>query len=593
MPDIGKAYVQIVPTTRDITATVTQELAGVGDSGEQVGSNWASKLKSAIMAAGIGAAITKVLSASLEAGGAIQQSFGGLDTLYGDASEQAKEYAMAAAQAGISANEYAEQAVSFGASLKAAFGGDTIKAAEAANTAILDMADNSAKMGTDISAIQSAYQGFAKQNYTMLDNLKLGYGGTKTEMERLLADAQKLSGIKYDINNLGDVYSAIHVIQEDLGLTGVAAAEASETLTGSAGAVKAAFQNVLASMSTGMDMTGPLTQLITSFSGFMFNNFIPMLGNIITSIPGALSTAIPLVIDQITTQATNLLNGKSAMQFVSCGASVLLSFLTGIISKIPALITTAGTMITNFVGSIMSNLPQILNMGVGMITNLVAGILSNLPAMISSAAQVIAGFLAEVASHLPELLQEGITLLGEVGAGIIQAIPDIIAKIPEVIAGIVGAFKEYDWLAIGKDILTGIGEGIKSAVSGLVESAKTAAGALVDGVKGMFKIGSPSKLMADEIGQWIPAGIAMGINENIGVIDSAMNNMNSALMGANVVGAAYTPGQIYRAGGAGSDERSERNVNVQVVLEGDAQQLFRVVRKQNQKFAMATGKGAF
>jgi len=174
MPDIGKAYVQIVPTTRDITATVTQELAGVGDSGEQVGASWASKLKGAIMAAGIGAAITKVLSASLEAGGAIQQSFGGLDTLYGDASEQAKEYAMAAAQAGISANEYAEQAVSFGASLKAAFGGDTIKAAEAANTAILDMADNSAKMGTDISAIQTAYQGFAKQNYTMLDNLKLG-----------------------------------------------------------------------------------------------------------------------------------------------------------------------------------------------------------------------------------------------------------------------------------------------------------------------------------------------------------------------------------------------------------------------------------
>ena len=190
-------------------------------------------------------------------------------------------------------------------------------------------------------------------------------------------------------------------------------------------------------------------------------------------------------------------------------------------------------------------------------------------------------------------MKEGITLLGEVGAGIIQAIPDIIAKIPEVIAGIVGAFKEYDWLAIGKDILTGIGEGIKSAVSGLVDAAKSAAGALVDGVKGMFKIGSPSKLMADEIGQWIPAGIAMGINENIGVIDSAMNNMNSALMGANVVGAAYTPGQIYRAGGAGSEDRSEREVNVQVVLEGDAQQLFRVVRKQNQKFAMATGKGAF
>ena len=217
MPDVATAYVQVVPTTKGIKEALTNEISGSGDAG---GIKIGSAIKKAIVAAGIGAALTKVVSTALSAGGDLQQSFGGLDTIYGDASEAAKQYASEAAKAGISANSYAEQAVSFGASLKAAFGGDTIKAAEAANTAILDMADNSAKMGTDISAIQSAYQGFAKQNYTMLDNLKLGYGGTKTEMERLLADAQKLSGIKYDINNLGDVYEAIHVIQGELGLTG-------------------------------------------------------------------------------------------------------------------------------------------------------------------------------------------------------------------------------------------------------------------------------------------------------------------------------------------------------------------------------------
>ena len=602
MAEIGKGYVQIIPTAEGISGKISElfepETKRAGDEG---GKNIVSGIKSALVKLGVGAAVGKVIKDSLDAGGALQQSFGGLETLYGDAADAAKKFAMQAASAGIDANTYAEQAVSFGAALKQAFeGAENAEelAANAANTAIMDMADNAAKMGTDIGAIQTAYQGFAKQNYTMLDNLKLGYGGTKQEMERLLADATKLSGVKYDLDNLGDVYEAIHVIQEDLGLTGVAAAEASETLTGSAGAVKAAFQNVLASMSTGMDMTEPLTQLVTSSSRFMFNNFIPMLGNIITSIPGALSTAIPLVIDQITTQATNLLNGQSAMQFFKSGASILTALLTGMISNIPALITTAGTMITSFVGSIMSSLPTILMVGVGMTMNLVSGVLNNLPAMISSAAQVIAGFLAEVASHLPELLQEGITLLGEVASGIVEAIPDLVGKIPEVISGIVGAFKEYDWLSIGKDILTGIGEGIKSAVSNLVDSAKTAAGALVDGVKGMFKIGSPSKLMADEVGQWIPAGIAKGIMDNIDVVTSAMNDVEDSIRTnstATVINSKFTPGETYSMTDnliRIMDSRNQK-VAVNVTLQGDTANLFKVVKQEDKKFKTRTGSSRF
>ena len=256
--ELGKAYVQIIPSAKGISGSISSALSGESTSaGKSAGLNIAGSIKGVIAAAGIGAA----LKSALEAGGDLQQSFGGLDTLYGDAAKAAKDYAVEAAKAGISANDYAEQAVSFGASLKQAFGGDTVKAAEAANTAIMDMADNSAKMGTDITAVQTAYQGFAKQNYTMLDNLKLGYGGTKTEMERLLKDAQKLSGVKYDINNLGDVYSAIHVIQKDLGLTGVAAQEASETFTGSLGAMKAAGQNLLANLTLGEDI-GPSLQVL-------------------------------------------------------------------------------------------------------------------------------------------------------------------------------------------------------------------------------------------------------------------------------------------------------------------------------------------
>ena len=236
---IGKAYVQIIPKAEGISAE---------EGGKSAGLSFGKKMIGALGKAGVVAAVGKLFKDSIAEGANLQQSFGGLDTLYGDAAEQAKAYAYEAAKAGISANDYAEQAVSFGASLKQAFGGDTTKAVEAANTAIMDMTDNAAKMGTPIESIQNAYQGFAKQNYTMLDNLKLGYAGTIGEMERLLKDAQEISGVEYNIDNLGDVYEAIHVIQEDLGLTGVAAEEAATTFSGSFGAMQASAKNLLADL---------------------------------------------------------------------------------------------------------------------------------------------------------------------------------------------------------------------------------------------------------------------------------------------------------------------------------------------------------
>ena len=240
--ELAKAYVQIIPSAKGMGGEISNALNGEASSaGKSAGFNIASAIKSAIVAAGIG----KVIKSSLEAGGALPQSFGGLETLYGDAAEGAKKYAMEAAKAGISANSYAEQAVSFGAALKQAYGGDTTAAMEAANVAILDMADNSAKMGSDLGSIQAAYQGFARGQYQLLDNLKIGYGGTGAEMERLLSDAEKITGVKYDINNLGDVYKAIHVIQENLDLTGVAADEASTTFSGSLNAMKAAGEDVV------------------------------------------------------------------------------------------------------------------------------------------------------------------------------------------------------------------------------------------------------------------------------------------------------------------------------------------------------------
>lgn len=354
---LGSAYVQIVPSADGIKGSIENVLGGEAQAaGTSTGSKIASFAKKAFAAG----AVIKVLKDTLEEGGKLQQSYmGGLDTLYGDAADAAREYARAAASAGISMSDYSEQAVSFGAALKSAFGGDVTKAAEAANMAIMDMADNSAKMGTDIESIQTAYQGFAKQNYTMLDNLKLGYGGTKSEMERLLADASELSGVEYDIDNLGDVYEAIHVIQGDLGLTGVAAEEAASTLTGSFGAVKANLQNFLGSLAIGEDIQQPLNGLIESFSNFAFNNLIPMIGSIIQSLPGAIITFIKNGIPMLLTNIGSLI-GNIAEQVKSFAGSISSEKVSAWITEMgPKILQSAGELLGNFAKGLLSNLGKI------------------------------------------------------------------------------------------------------------------------------------------------------------------------------------------------------------------------------------------
>lgn len=334
MPEVARATVTIIPNMQGSQKKIAEDLdASSGKVGESAGKKLGLKLISGIGAIGVTAAVTKLVKDSIDQGAKLQQSFGGLDTLYGDASEAAKKYAKEAYSAGISANDYAEQAVSFGASLKKAFGGDTAKAAEAANTAIMDMADNAAKMGTPLESIQNAYQGFAKGQYNMLDNLKLGYGGTKTEMERLLADASKLSGVDYNIDNLGDVYDAIHVIQEDLGLTGVAAEEAATTFSGSFGAMKAAVTNLLADMSLGNDISQDLDALGSSIKTFLVGNLLPMIGNALASLPSILAELPGFIADLL----PDLLSGA---------VDVVVQLAQAIVSNLPAFIDGIGELLT-------------------------------------------------------------------------------------------------------------------------------------------------------------------------------------------------------------------------------------------------------
>ena len=462
MPELGKAYVQIVPSAEGISGKLSSMIGGEAESagqsgGVSLGNSLVGALKGVIVAAGIGTMIKE----TLDAGGAVQQSFGGLDTIYGDASEAAKKYAYEAQKAGISANDYAENAVSFGASLKQAFEGDTTKAVEAANTAILDMTDNAAKMGTPIESIQTAYQGFAKQNYTMLDNLKLGYGGTKEEMQRLLEDATKLSGVEYNMDNLGDVYEAIHVIQGDLGLTGVAAAEASETFSGSFGAMKAAAENVMANLALGESISEPLNALGESVNAFVFNNLFPMLGNIVSQIPQLLSGVSGMII-----QSLNIVS-NNAGDIVNQGIEIVTSLVSAIVEAAPYLLEAAislvaalgkalleadwatignnllsnlkstldlasseilgtdGNIIQSVMDGITRSLPNVLKSGTDIILNIANGILQNLPQLITTAYQLITSFAAFILQNIPTILEAGANLILGLVNGIINNLPEI------------------------------------------------------------------------------------------------------------------------------------------------------------------------
>ena len=468
MADLGKAYVQIIPKAQGISEKIKGAVGpGAKQAGQSAGGNFVGSLKKVIAGAAIGAVVVKGFKAALDAGGKLQQSYGGLDTLYGDAADAAKKYAAEAAKAGISANDYAEQAVSFGASLKAAFGGDTAKAAESANQAILDMADNAAKMGTPLESLQNAYQGFAKGNYTMLDNLKLGYGGTKAEMERLLADAQKLTGVEYNIDNLGDVYAAIHAIQGDLGLTGVAAEEAATTFSGSFGAMKASAENLMANLALGEDVGLAMEQLAQSAGTFLFDNLIPMIGNVISQIPTAVSTFM----------------SAGLPSFMSAGQSMIDGIASGIQTAIPNMLTTVTQGFSNILDLITDNLPSLLTKGGEMLTTLVDGILENIPNIADAASQIVSKLGDFLSKNIPVIAEKGGELIGKLAASLIKNLPKIVVSLAKLALTMLDYFAKMvpTMMQAGVSLITGLAEGLRGSVAGAVESAMEYIGELISG----------------------------------------------------------------------------------------------------------------
>ncbi len=457
MPDgieLAKAYVQIVPSAEGIQGKITEALGGepaaAGDAaGQSLGAQLVGTLKKVIAAAGIG----KIISESINLGGALQQSLGGVKTLFKDSADTVKAYAAQAYKTvGLSANDYMEQTTSFAASLLSSVSQDTQAAADLANMAMVDMADNSNKMGTSMQDIQNAYQGFAKQNYTMLDNLKLGYGGTQAEMQRLLKDAEKLSGVHYDLGNLADMYSAIHVIQKEMDITGTTAKEASTTLTGSFAAMKAAAENVLADWSTGADLTAPLQGLVETAQTFLVGNLLPMIGNVLAGIPELVYTLVP--------------------EILQSGTQLVTSLAEGFTQGIPDFLSNALPQLLQFTEELRANAGVFVDAGLNLITQLLNGLIAGLPDLIAYVPDIIINICGVINDNMPKILAQGVSIIVQLIAGLVQTVPSLLANWKKILEAVLSVISAINWLNIGKTILTGVANGVKSMGSSLLNAFK-------------------------------------------------------------------------------------------------------------------------
>lgn len=478
--------------------------------------------------------------------------------------------------AGLSANEYMKTVTSFSASLLQSLGGDSFTASEIANQAIIDMSDNANKMGTDMSMIQSAYQGFAKQNYTMLDNLKLGYGGTKSEMERLLKDAQKISGVKYDISNLSDVYNAIHVIQGELGITGTTAKEASTTIQGSVASMKSAWSNLLTGVADDNADWGTLVNnfvdsvvtagdnllprieiavegiglLITDGLALLLQNVVPMGMQLIQNLITGMANQLPDIIPSINGAMGMIINGIVAMlpQILQMGIQIIVSLVQGIAQSLPTLIPQMVDAVVTMVDTLLDNIDLIIDAGIQLLIGLADGLIEALPKLIDRIPEIIDNLIMAITDNLPKIIEAGITLTVKLAVGLVQAIPQLVAKIPQIIGSLVKGIGNYfgkmlnvgkeligkvkDGIVsgisgmanVGKDLVKGLWNGIKNAKDWVMDKIKGFGSSIVKGIKGIFGIHSPSTVFRDEIGSNLAKGIGVGFTSEMKDVNSMIQN---------------------------------------------------------------------
>ena len=520
-------------------------MKGIGSSAIKVGKGLA------VAGAAAATAVTALVSKSVGAFADYEQLTGGVETLFGAGGRSVEEYAQSVGKsvsdiqgkydslmsaqnvvlenankaymtAGMSANEYMDTVTGFSASLISSLGGDTNKAADYANSALVDMSDNANKMGTNMESIKNAYQGFAKQNYTMLDNLKLGYGGTQEEMKRLLSDAEKLTGQRYDISSFADITQAIHAIQTQMDITGTTAKEASTTISGSWGSLKAAFENTLVGLTTGGDMFDQSLDALINTAVTFGQNIIPAIkgalsgiGYLIEGLAPVIGETIPPLINDLAPTLANsavslilsLVNGltQNATQFSECLSNMIIVAVAGISTVVPQLLDAASKIVSNLMQGLTNSMPQIVNGAVTLVEGLVNGLVNNIPLLIMGAVQLVAslanglianlpriidagvnlitGIVSASYSMMPQIIQNGMQLVVNLAVGLVRAIPQLIAALPRITGAIVKGFKSVNWFDLGLQLIKSIWKGIKSIGSEMWNGVKEKTSELWGGVK--------------------------------------------------------------------------------------------------------------
>lgn len=425
--------------------------------------------------AAAGAAVVGLTKTAVENYADYEQLVGGVETLFKDSADTVMGYANAAFEtAGLSANAYMETVTSFSASLLQSLGGDTAEAADKANMAIVDMSDNANKMGTDMVSIQNAYQGFAKQNYTMLDNLKLGYGGTKKEMERLLADAQKISGVKYNVESFSDIVDAIHVIQTEMDITGTTAKEASTTIQGSVNAAKSAWTNWVTGLADDSQDFGQLTENLVNSVVTAGENIIPRIEETLPNVVNGLNVLISTAVDML----PDLLP-----QFAQMGADAI-GAVTSALSNADGLADAVAQMGIILLNSAVELLPEFVNVGISLLESLIGALLDNIDAIVDAAIEIGMALISSFIQVIPELIVAGIEIIAALIDGIAQSLPELIPAAKEGIMTILQAIQDniQTILAAGIEILIALIDGITEMIPELIPVAVECIFAIVDGL---------------------------------------------------------------------------------------------------------------
>ena len=601
--ELAKAYVQIIPSAKGIKGMLQKELGGEASAaGESAGKSFGSGLAAGLAgfgkaaAAALGAATTAVgafAKSSLNAYGEFEQLAGGVETLFKDSADIVMGYADSAYKtAGLSANQYMETVTSFSASLLQSLGGDTEAAAQYADTAITDMADNANKMGTAMDSIQNAYAGFAKQNFTMLDNLKLGYGGTKEEMQRLLEDAEKLSGIQYDISSYADIVDAIHVVQTELGISGITAEEAAAavasgamtqeeafeamgttakeaatTIQGSMAAAKASFQNLIVGIADG---NADLDTLIGNFVDSVStagDNILPRIEQILVGIGQAVQKLAPILSEQLPPLISSVLPS-----LISAGSQLLTGLLTGIVSAMPELaaaipgiismiavslaeawpalqaaggqlldmLTTGMTenfpaliekgleLLLHFSSGLRESAGSLVDIGIDLLQRLMDGIVEALPALIETVPLIVSNIAGIINDNAPKLLETAASLIWELVTGLIDNIPVILENMPQIIAAIWDTIQAINWIDLGSTLIHGIANGITAMTAGLRESVKNLMQHPIDFITGLV---ADFRVMGGKLIKFLSSGISGMASAAFNAISNIASSITSKVFG--------------------------------------------------------------